>query len=101
MWQCVAIMLVVSALIIVIQYPVLTLFKHWAYKLLVFYLSMNLFLFAIGIIWASHNEGSDWNLHVLIDRGIKMMFIGQVFGGLLMYLVVVIVNWKLRQDLFD
>lgn len=97
--KIVGVMVLISSLIITIQYPILIAFRNWIYKAIIFYLSMILFLFGFGIIFHISELGN-YALADLLESGLKMTVLGQIFGGLVMYVILLILNWKLREDIF-
>ncbi len=97
--KIICVMILISGVIIVIQYPLLILFKNWIYKSIIYYLSMLLFLFVLGIVFHI-TEFVNCRTEDLVESGLKMIVMGQIFGGLLMYIILIILNWKLRDDIF-
>lgn len=85
----------ISIPIIYFQYPIIIFKKNWLYRALIFYLSMNLFLFIFGIIlsWneyvGGHEIGS-WAAR--LDAGFRMIFFGQLFGGLIAFILILCIN---------
>lgn len=92
-------MIFISALIILFQYPLLLLYKNWIYKALIYYLSMIIFLFVLGVMFHI-DQHNNFQIDDLIESGLKMLVMGQIFGGLLMYVIILILNWKLKDDIF-
>ncbi|WP_418500841.1 hypothetical protein [Flagellimonas sp.] len=94
----------ISIPIIYFQYPILTYKNNWIYKSFIFYLSMAVFLFFLGIILAwdqtvGSNEAGTWLAR--IDSGLRMNLFGQIFGGFFSFLVILSTNFLLKNKLFE
>ena len=90
--------------IIIFQYPLLLIRKNWYYKSLVFYLSMILFLFLLGgiISWnqtVGNNEAGTWLVRA--DAGLRMLIVGQIFGGIFGFVLIVFMNYLMTEKLFN
>lgn len=94
--------LICILVVVVWQYPVLIRCKGWAARCLVFFLSMNLFLFFSGVA-VSLSDGISWHA---LDAGLKMIFLGNIFGmgffglGPISYFLILLVNVSLRKHFF-
>ncbi|AXU94925.1 hypothetical protein CI789_06615 [Erwinia persicina] len=90
-------------IVVVLQYPALNRCKGWLSRSVVFFLSMNVFLFILGVV-ASLTLGISLDN---VDAGLKMIYIGNVFGvffagiGPIGYLLILLVNISLRKHFFD
>lgn len=94
----------ISIPIICIQYPVLQFKKNRAYKVLVFYVSMLVFLFVYGLVKSWHAEvgsaeAGSWLAR--LDGGLRFVFFGQVMGALAGMPFIVLINYMLRKSLFS
>ncbi len=103
-WDIIAIGFATAIPIVLVQYPILLLRKNWFYKLLIFYLSMVVFLFLLGgiISWneaVGSNAAGTWLARM--DAGIGMVLIGQVFGGLFGFVLILTVNYLYKEKLFN
>ena len=94
---------IISSLIILMQYRFLNKNIKWIWKIMIFYLSMVVFLFLFGITlsWNS-SVGSNPAGSILarLDGGLRMMIFGQVFGGLFFFPMVVFINYLLKDKFF-
>lgn len=96
--------LLITIPIIYFQYPILLLRKNWAYKSLIFYLSMILFLWIFGVItgWNQKVGNSDPGTWIArLDAGIRMILYGQVFGGFLSFIIITLLNYTWKEKLFE
>ncbi|MCB9365331.1 MAG: hypothetical protein H6587_12240 [Flavobacteriales bacterium] len=96
--------ILISIPIVILQYPILNWKKNWFYKILIFYLSMVSFLFILGIIMAwneqvGSNEAGTWLAR--FDSGFRMVIFGQIFGGIFSFIPMLMVNFILREVLFE
>ena len=94
-----SVIILISSILIALQYPVLILFQNWIYKSMIFYLSMISFLFCIGVLF-HFSEHSIYSSLDLIESGIKSVILGQIFGGLFMFIILLLLNWKNKEDIF-
>lgn len=86
----------VATLIITLQYPILNLRNNWKYKTFVFYLSMIVFLFIFGTVFDMKYN----NIPTALKNGLLMVFLGQLFGGIIGMLPILFVNYLLQDFLF-
>jgi hypothetical protein len=96
------IMYTVSAFVVLFQYPFLFRIASWWKRTGIFYLSMFIFLFIIGLVFSwnqdvgSHAAGT---ILALLDGITRMVIFGHVFG--IWFLPIVIsVNWLFKRWLF-
>jgi len=93
--------LLISIPIILFQYPILKLRKNWYYKSFIFYLSMIVFLFIYGVITAWNqkvgaNPAGTWLARA--DAGLRIIILGQLFGGFFAYLIISWSNYLMRDQ---
>lgn len=96
--------IVIAIPIIYFQYPILNYKKNWIYKSVIFYLSMLLFLFLLGVILAwnekvGSNEAGTWLAR--FDSGLRMTIYGQIFGGIFSFIIIVLTNIALKSKLIE
>lgn len=98
-WNTLFGMILISAVIILIQYPLLKIKNNWFYRTFIFYLSMILFLFFYGV---QENLTNLNNLIFLklVENASKMTVIGQI-ACLPFFPGIVLVNWILRKKTLD
>lgn len=93
-YNMISIALICVLLIVLIQYPILKLAKSWLLKSLIFFVSMNLFLFLYGESFC------------LIDEcigdfpGLKMIIFGNMSGAIVWFFIITLANYCLRKYLF-
>jgi len=88
--------------IIVLQYPLLILYRNWMYKTFIFYLSMLVYLFVFGMIltWndkVGNNLAGSWSAR--FDAGLRLMIFGQIFGGFFGFVLVWFFNYLMAEKL--
>lgn len=89
--------------IIFVQYPLLVLLKSWILKTIIFYLSMVLFFFVFGAVIGSGSPGGGYQagtINSMFHSGIVMIFFGHLFGGVIIFPVIAMINWLLRKKTF-
>lgn len=93
-YKILSIALACALAVILAQYPILCKAKNWYLKTLVFFLSMNIFLFLYG------------EALCLIDDcigdfpGLKMIVFGNMLGAGIGFVVITAVNYLFRKSLF-
>ncbi len=102
-WSWIFTAFIISIPIILLQYPILQLKKNWFYKSVVFYFSMVLFLFVFGGVTAwnetvGSNAAGTWLARA--DAGLRMAIIGQLFGGVFGFMLIVFANYLMKDKLF-
>jgi hypothetical protein len=101
-FNLVGISTIIATPIIVLQYPLLILKRNWVYKTFIFYLSMLVYLFILGMI-LSWNERVGGNLAgswtARFDAGIRLMVFGQLFGGLFGFALIWFYNYLMAEKL--
>lgn len=102
-YDLLAISTLVAVPIIFFQYPLLNFKRNWLYKSIVFYLSMVAFLFVLGMITAwnqmvGDNEAGTWLAR--LDAGLRMSIYGQIFGGIVGFGTIILINLSLKEKLF-
>ena len=104
-FDIVAAAIIIALPIIGLQYPLLKKRKSWVYKSLVFYLSMLAFLFVFGIFisWESKVGGNDAGSWIArLDGGVRLVILGQIFSGaLIWYVIVLMINYLGKNFFFD
>lgn len=99
-WNMLLTMIIISIPIVFAQYPLLKLKQSWFYKSIIFYLSMNAFLFFYGAIQSMLFNVNKSEIFGYLEDGLKMIILGQVFG-LIAFPSIVVVNWAIRQYTFN
>lgn len=83
-----------TLVVLLVQYPILVRIKSWCMRALIFFLSMNIFLFLYG------------EALCLIDDcigdfpGLKMIVYGNMLGAFIGFFAIASVNYMLRRYLF-
>jgi hypothetical protein len=87
--------LIISVPIIIAQFPILNLKTNWLYRVIIFYLSMSLFLFFFGFFMEliSHRKIV---LSECFDAGFITLIVGHIYG-LIGMIPVIITNYSLRK----
>jgi hypothetical protein len=99
-WNMFLTMIIISIPIVFAQYPLLKLKRSWFYKSIIFYLSMNAFLFFYGTIQSMLFNVNKSEIFGYLEDGLKMIILGQVVG-LIAFPSIVVVNWAIRQYTFN
>jgi Ca2+/Na+ antiporter len=93
-----------AALVIIIaQYPALVSAASWKAKILIFYISMVIFLAIVGLTFTWNesvgaNTAGTWAAR--FDGAFRFVFFGHIFGAW-SFPFVVFVNWLLRNWFFE
>ena len=96
-------MYLLALLAVLIQYPFLQNAGTWKLKLLIFYISMVLFLFTFGVYFTWNESVGSYKAGTWDARyggGMRFVYFGHIFGGWL-FPVVVFANWTLRKRFFN
>ncbi|MCX6181286.1 MAG: hypothetical protein NT150_05125 [Bacteroidetes bacterium] len=83
--------------LIIIQYFFLNRKQDWLYKILVFYISMLVFLFIYGMLLSMTNI--DYTIIDMLKGGFLLMVFGQIFG-IPLTLLVAFINGGLQDKVF-
>jgi len=96
--------LLIGIPIVILQYPLLLLKKNWFYKTFIYFLSMLVFLFTLGVSFYLKDtvvHTQSFSITEMIKSGIITLILGQFFGGFFAFLIIVYINWALKDILFD
>ena len=93
---------VISVIIVFLQYPVLLIVRHWLLKTVVFYFCLALFLFSYGIFisWGMAAGGYPaGSVQATLYGATVIVFFGHIFGGIF-FPFIVLINWLVRRLIF-
>ncbi|MBI4859232.1 MAG: hypothetical protein HY815_03025 [Candidatus Riflebacteria bacterium] len=95
-------LLIVSAAVVLAQYPLINGTRRWLVRILYFYLSMVAFLSIVGLIFSwnaavGSSPAGSWAAR--LDGTVRMVFFGH-FLGLPAFPFIDLANWMLRSILF-
>ena len=93
-YKMLSIALVYALIVIFAQYPILCKSKNRYLRTLIFFLSMNIFLFLYGeaLCFADDCIG--------VFPGLKMVMLGNMMGAGIGFIIITAVNYIFRKDLF-
>jgi len=89
----------ISIPLIIFQYPALNIRRNWLYKIIIFYGTMNLFLFLSGFIFSIYFSDKE-NFSNWFSDGLKMIIYGNIVG-LFGFGIIVLTNFLFRKRLFS
>lgn len=93
-YKMLSIALICTLIVVFVQYPILRKSKNWYLKTLIFFLSMNIFLFLYGEVLCIVDDCiGDF-------PGLKMIVFGNMLGAGVGFIVITAVNYIFRKDLF-
>lgn len=99
----ITIALACALLVVLAQYPLLVRARNWLLRVLVFFLSMQVFMFLFGIavriIWEGFREGFPGMMSI-VNSGLNMMVVGNVTGAFVGFLIITPMNFLLREFFF-
>lgn len=84
---------IITIVIIIVQYPFLKILKNWGYKSLIFWISMNSFLFLLGFFTEIGAKSFENGIKVIIYG--NLLIIPYLFLG-----IIIVVNYLLRKQIF-
>jgi len=101
---CITVALSCALAVILVQYPLLVRARNWLLKFLIFFISMNVFMFMFGIFMGIViSDWADDGLNTLLQLpgyGLKMMVLGHLTGAIVGFFVVALVNFIMRKRFF-
>ena len=98
-WNTFTLMIVISAIIIIFQYPLLKLKRNWFYRTLIFYLSFFIFLFVYGSL-QSILIMDRTNIYDSFRDGLGIVFYGHIIG-VIFFPSIVLINWSTKESTLD